>query len=128
MLGHNLQTFGAVNQGSWTSGNLSGWSPGSLGGTSGLKVCKVVNSVVTTDCANISSSASWVGAYQQYVSDPTVTWEVSLQDPTNVTDSYAIFKRDPAGNYVGTVSSTNTVQVTADGMEMILVLYKALPI
>lgn len=126
VIDYNFHSFGAITAPSWTSGNIgSDWSPGNLGGTSGLKACKVVSSVVTTDCEELGPSSFWVLDYREFLDDRSVTWEFSLLDPTKTSESYALFDKDTNGTYRGTVTSTNAVRADTTGMEEILMLYRA---
>lgn len=130
VINHNLHTFAAVSSATWSSGAVDDWSPAALGGTSGLKACKVVNSVVTADCVTMNPSTSWVDGYNQHLSDGSVTWEFSLLDTSTTSESYALFKFNPityTTSHQGTVTSTNPVRVTSSGINTLLMLFRAIP-
>lgn len=129
VINHNLHTIAAVSSATWSSGTVDDWTPANLGGTSGLKACKVVSSVVTADCVTFNPSTFWVDGYNQYLAEGSVTWEFSLLDTSKTLETYPLFilnRSTFVASHQGTVTSTNTVQVTSSGNSMLMMLYRGL--
>lgn len=127
VLDHNKFAFFQTVATYDANNNVTGGNFGSFwSSTNGIKMCRVVDDVTTTDCITIGTNTSWQ-IRSGYSPTSSTVWEFSIDGTPASDDVFQLWDR-MAATYIATLDSATPVRLTLPGGSFTDIVWVAPPV